>query len=165
MWPILALGKIFKFAFDTKNFRNKYQLVFFNPSLWPHKAIHPKLYKNDAFTLTYKIECVCFSQSWPQKVYLQLKLTIFSALCYICNVFVQRLLQCTGTLILKFFLCPWKHKEITLKRRVLRITHGLRTPNEAFFHRNPKLLGHLGYLRPIYQHPFWYCESLVHVFH
>jgi hypothetical protein len=22
-----------------------------------------------------------------------------------------------------------------------------------------------GYFRPIYQHPFWYCESLVHVFH
>ena len=23
----------------------------------------------------------------------------------------------------------------------------------------------LGYFRPIYQHPFWYCESLVHVFY
>ena len=52
------------------------------------------------------------------------------------------------------------------------LDHGLRTPNEAFFHRNPKLLGlgryilgDLGYFRPIYQHPFWYCNSLVHVFH
>ena len=26
-------------------------------------------------------------------------------------------------------------------------------------------LGNLGYFRPIYQHPYWYCESLVHVFH
>ena len=26
-------------------------------------------------------------------------------------------------------------------------------------------LGHLGYFWTIYQHPFWYCESLVHVFH
>ena len=45
-----------------------------------------------------------------------------------------------------------------------------------FFHQNPKLLGvgrqfgkinfgRLGYFRPIYQHPFWYCESLVHGFH
>jgi hypothetical protein len=25
------------------------------------------------------------------------------------------------------------------------------------------VLGHLVYFRPIYQHPFWYCESLVHV--
>ena len=53
--------------------------------------------------------------------------------------------------------------------------HGLRTPNEAFFHRNSKILawadnlgryilGHLGYFRLIYQPPFWYCECLVHVF-
>ena len=27
------------------------------------------------------------------------------------------------------------------------------------------ILGHLGYFQPIYQRPFWYCESLVHVFH
>ena len=26
-------------------------------------------------------------------------------------------------------------------------------------------LRHLGYFRPNYQPPFWYCESLVHVFH
>ena len=52
------------------------------------------------------------------------------------------------------------------------LPHGQRTPDEAFFHRNPELLrlgryilGHLGYFRPIYQHPFCYCESLVHVFH
>ena len=25
-------------------------------------------------------------------------------------------------------------------------------------------MGHLGYFRPNYQHPFWYSESLVHVF-
>ena len=49
--------------------------------------------------------------------------------------------------------------------------HGLRTPNEAFFHQNPKLLGlarqiwQMGYFQPIYQHPFEYCESLVHIFH
>ena len=24
---------------------------------------------------------------------------------------------------------------------------------------------HLGYFRPDYQHPFWYCEFFVHVFH
>ena len=28
-----------------------------------------------------------------------------------------------------------------------------------------QIWGHLGYFRPIYQHPFWYCESLVNVFH
>ena len=27
------------------------------------------------------------------------------------------------------------------------------------------ILGHLGHFQLIYQHPFWYCESLVHVFH
>ena len=27
------------------------------------------------------------------------------------------------------------------------------------------ILGHLGYFGPNYQHPFWYSESLVHVFH
>ena len=48
--------------------------------------------------------------------------------------------------------------------------HRLGTPNEAFFHRNPELLGFgrhigqinsraLGYFRPNYQHPFWYSES------
>jgi hypothetical protein len=44
--------------------------------------------------------------------------------------------------------------------------HGLPTPNEAFFHRNPNFLcfgrhlqigqinfGAFGYFRPIYQHP------------
>ena len=46
--------------------------------------------------------------------------------------------------------------------------HRIRTSNEAFFQQNPQLLGiwgafggHLGYFRSIYQHPFWYCESLV----
>jgi hypothetical protein len=54
--------------------------------------------------------------------------------------------------------------------------HRLQTPNEAFFHCNPELLGlerqngqinsgAFGYFRPHYQHPFWYSESLVHVFH
>ena len=54
--------------------------------------------------------------------------------------------------------------------------HGLRTPRESFFFENPKLLGsgrqigpkiwgHSGYFRPIYQHPLWYCESLVYVSH
>ena len=54
--------------------------------------------------------------------------------------------------------------------------HGLQTPNEAFFHRNPYLLGlgrqfgqinlgTFGIFWPIYQHPFWYSESLVHVFY
>ena len=46
-------------------------------------------------------------------------------------------------------------------------------PMKPFFHRNPKLLGlsrqfeqiNFGYFRPIYQHPFWCRESLVHVFH
>ena len=28
-----------------------------------------------------------------------------------------------------------------------------------------QVLGHLRYFRLIYQRPFWYCESLVHVFH
>ena len=50
--------------------------------------------------------------------------------------------------------------------------HRLRTPNEPFFHQNPKLLGmgrqfgqiHFGALMVfllIYKHPIWYCESLV----
>ena len=46
------------------------------------------------------------------------------------------------------------------------------TQREPFFEKS-KLLGlsrqigpkmHLGYFRPIYQHPIWYCESLVYVF-
>ena len=28
-----------------------------------------------------------------------------------------------------------------------------------------KIWGHLGYFRTIYQHPFWDCGFLVHVFH
>jgi hypothetical protein len=27
------------------------------------------------------------------------------------------------------------------------------------------ILGHLGYFQSNYQHPFWYFESLVHIFH
>ena len=49
--------------------------------------------------------------------------------------------------------------------------HELRTPNEAFFYQmgftdnlSRYIFGHLGYFRPIYQHPFWYFESLVHFF-
>ena len=43
---------------------------------------------------------------------------------------------------------------------------GLRTPNEAFFHRKIGLVQmNFGAFGPIYQHLFWYCESLVHVFH
>jgi hypothetical protein len=47
--------------------------------------------------------------------------------------------------------------------------HGLRLPDEAFFfYRNLNFLG-LGrqilvYFWPIYQHPFWYSKSLVHIF-
>ena len=51
------------------------------------------------------------------------------------------------------------------------LTHQLRTPIEAFFHRNPELLSLgrqigqtnswvFGYFRPNYQHPFWYSEFL-----
>ena len=43
--------------------------------------------------------------------------------------------------------------------------HGLLTPNEAFFSLKSQTLGHLGYFLSNYQHPFWYCESLVTVFH
>jgi hypothetical protein len=54
--------------------------------------------------------------------------------------------------------------------------HGLRTPNEAFFQQNPKLLGlgrqfgqinfgAFGVFSANYQHLFWCCESLVHVLH
>jgi hypothetical protein len=54
--------------------------------------------------------------------------------------------------------------------------HWLQTPNEAFFHWNPELLGFGRQTRQInsgvfwgilsdFQHPFWYSESLVHVFH
>ena len=53
--------------------------------------------------------------------------------------------------------------------------HGLWTPDEAFFHRNPKLLGlgrqighinlghlgHLWYFRPNYLHPFWSMFSII----
>jgi hypothetical protein len=46
---------------------------------------------------------------------------------------------------------------------------GYGQPNEAFFHQNPKLLGlgkQFGQINfwafgGIYQHPFWYCESLI----
>ena len=49
-------------------------------------------------------------------------------------------------------------------------------PERVFFSKIPNfwawadkfgrnILGHLGYFLPIYQHLFWYCESLVHVFH
>ena len=56
--------------------------------------------------------------------------------------------------------------------------HGLRTSNNSpFFIKVPNFWGwadnfgkyifeHLGYFQPIYQqHPFWYCESFVIVFH
>ena len=56
--------------------------------------------------------------------------------------------------------------------------HGLRTPNEAFFFSSKfqtfglgltiwadKVWGIWGIFQKLYQHPFWYCESLVHVFH
>ena len=53
--------------------------------------------------------------------------------------------------------------------------HGIQMPNEAFFHRNPKLLnqtiwvdkfwGIWGIFGWFISNPFWYCESLVHVFH
>ena len=50
------------------------------------------------------------------------------------------------------------------------------TVNGCPFHWNPELwglgrqigqiiLGHLGYFRLNYQYPFWYSESLIHVFH
>jgi hypothetical protein len=50
------------------------------------------------------------------------------------------------------------------------------TERESFFSKIPnfgagadklsrKVLGHLGYFRPIYQHPFWYSGFLVNVFH
>jgi hypothetical protein len=55
------------------------------------------------------------------------------------------------------------------------VTHGLRTPKEAFFHQNQELLGlgrQIGQINcgefgvfSAYQCSFWYCESLVHVFH
>ena len=49
-------------------------------------------------------------------------------------------------------------------------------PMKPFFHWNPELLGlgrqigkinsgAFGVFRPNHQHPFWYSESLVHVFH
>ena len=59
----------------------------------------------------------------------------------------------------------------------INLYHGIRTPNEAFFHRNPKLFG---LWQTIWAHKFWgnwgifcwfistqflYCESLVHIFH
>jgi hypothetical protein len=65
---------------------------------------------------------------------------------------------------------------ITLKGGWHGLNYGLQTPNEAFFYWNPELVG-LGrlirqinsgafwYFQPKYQHPFWYSESLVHVFH
>ena len=54
--------------------------------------------------------------------------------------------------------------------------HGLRASRENFFSKMSNfwawadilgwnVLRHLGYFRPDYQHPFWYCEFLVHVFH
>ena len=69
------------------------------------------------------------------------------------------------------------HKIEPNQHELNRLTHELRTPNEAFFHRNSKLLGlgrqfnlgryilgHSVYFRPINQHPFLYSESPVHVF-
>ena len=55
------------------------------------------------------------------------------------------------------------------------LNHGLWTPNEAFFHWNtkllglgrqigPKIFGAVGVFFPLYQYPFWYCESLFHMF-
>ena len=57
------------------------------------------------------------------------------------------------------------------KSLVWDLTHKLRTPNEAIsskfltFGLKQTIWAILGYFRPIYQHPFWYCESLVHFFH
>ena len=57
----------------------------------------------------------------------------------------------------------WTGKHLLMHFSTMRMNgrmHGLRTPNEAFIHWNPKLgrwiVGHLGFVRPNYQHPFWY---------
>ena len=63
-------------------------------------------------------------------------------------------------------------------KKVFEFYQGLRTPNEAFFHCNPELLGlgrligqissgafGVGIFGKNYEHPFWYSESLAHVFH
>ena len=49
---------------------------------------------------------------------------------------------------------------------IKKIIHGLWTPNEAFFHHNPKLLAdNFCGIWGMYFWPIWYCESPVHVFH
>ena len=64
--------------------------------------------------------------------------------------------------------------EVFLSRNMQE--HGLRTPNEAFFHSNPELWAwadkfwgiigvFLAKLHMIYHQPFWYSEFLIHVFH
>ena len=49
------------------------------------------IYKKDALTLAYTIECVCFSLFSPQKVYLEAILTIF---LHRLIKFLLRMLQC-----------------------------------------------------------------------
>ena len=83
------------------------------------------------------------------------------------------------SMLLVLFKIKWRPYMLTsftfLYLVIICPDHGLRTPNEAFFHWDPELLGldrqnvqilgHLWYFRPIYQHPFWYSEFLVHIFH
>ena len=71
-----------------------------------------------------------------------------------------------------FFRCEYIVFFLDVQMRCDVSSHGLRTPRESFFSNfwawadilGWNILRHLGYFRPDYQHPLWYCEFLVHVF-
>ena len=80
--------------------------------------------------------------------------------------------KCFFFLLILRLSCATKYKCISMKIQIRKrislncgaqcLQHGLWTP---IFSSNRQFLGHLEYFRPIYQHPFWCCESLVHGFH
>ena len=67
------------------------------------------------------------------------------------------------------FMCKQRRATTIFLISIDAQLHGLRTPNEAFFHQNPKLLGlgrQIGQINVVAFGVFSAdCESLVHVFH
>ena len=88
-----------------------------------------------------------------------------------CPGFLLRREQITLT---SFFFLRVLHLLWAPNMKILNTNYG--RPMKPFFIKIPNfwawtdnlgryILGHLGYFRLIYQHPFFYCQFLVHVFH
>ena len=95
----------------------------------------------------------------------------------ITRYFVFKILHCINLVevLSESWVLPWSDISILLVIFTLQCNTDYGHPERAFFkdlellglgrHFGMKFMRHLGYFRPDYQHPFWYCEFLVHVFH